>query len=170
MINRPLLWRASKICCCFCVKRFLCFMSWFILFCWMKNPRIWALPECHLPLPDIFYTIWEAPSDANPANALRPSVFPSTGAADFTSGMIADQREPPCFTAFLICVFDIFKSTPSPFAFVFLILLICVFVNIISSGPVSCEFDSLIVIVSLFLYALTSFRFWPSVNLTPCWI
>ena len=45
------------------------------------------------------------------------------------------NKFPPCFTDFLIWVFDIFVSVPVPFATDFFILLICVFTSINSSEP-----------------------------------
>lgn len=48
-----------------------------------------------IPQPVIFFTIWEAPSDANPARAGRPNIFPTIGSNFCPTDKIDVKGDPP---------------------------------------------------------------------------
>ena len=93
-----------------------------------------------------------------------PNVFPTIGRADLTNGNNAENKFPPCFIDFRICVLDIFISSPVPLLIAYFILFISVFVNIISSIPFKLFLESLIVTAELFFVAFVSFSFCPIHN------
>ena len=63
-------------------------------------------PVCK-PFPDIFFTIWDAPSEAAPARADNPTVFAKVGPKVRASDNIEVKSEPPtCFLMLVLSQFD----------------------------------------------------------------
>ena len=118
-----------------------------ILSCGIRKPPRW-------PFPNILSTPRLAKPDKAPVTS-GATAFLARGMAigiNLLLKLIHDPNKlPPCLTAFLICVFDIFISDPLPWLIAFFNLLIWVFVSINSCGPDNSFLASLIVIAELLM-------------------